>query len=347
MSSKPGDAVRGSDTDMNRPRCTAEDYIQFLLATPKACSATEAARVQPDRPAAPAHDAFTRLLHRLEPDPEPLWQEVRPFIRRTDGVFVLDDSVLDKPFARHMGLVGPHWSGRHQRVVRGIDLLTLLWTDGDALWPCDYRTVNPAEAATKNDLFRELLRGAHARGFTPRCVLFDAWYSGKDNLKAVRACGWVFLTQVRCNRRVNLDRQGNRPIREWPIAAAGTVVHLEGFGLVKAFRIVAPHGDTEYWITNDLDMDEATRLAYAERAWGVEEYHRGLKQCTGVDRCQARMSRAQRVHIGCAIRAFVRLEYHRFTTGVSWFAAKLRIVRDAIRAYLAGPTIALPKLATA
>jgi putative transposase len=332
---------------MNPPRCTAEDYIQFLLATPRVCSATEAARVQPDRPDRPAHDAFTRLLHRLEPDPGPLWEEVRPLIRTTGGVVVIDDSVLDKPFARHMGLVAPHWSGRHNRVVKGIALVTLLWTDGDALWPCDYRTVNPPEKLTKNDLFRDLVGAARARGFRPACVVFDAWYSGKDNLKAVRDCGWTFLTQVRCNRRVDPDRAGNRPIAECDIAATGTVVHLEGFGLVKAFRIAATNGGTEHWITNDLSMDEATRLGYAERAWGVEEYHRGLKQCTEVDRCQVRMSRAQRAHIGCAIRAFVRLEWHRLTTGVGWLEAKLRIIRDAVRAYLAGPNIALPKPATA
>jgi putative transposase len=52
---------------MNPPKVTDEDYIQFLIATPKVCSATEAARVQPDGERAAAHDAFTRLLHRLEP----------------------------------------------------------------------------------------------------------------------------------------------------------------------------------------------------------------------------------------------------------------------------------------
>jgi putative transposase len=334
---------------MNPPRCTTEDYIQFLLATPKVCSATEAARVQPDRPdaPAPAHDAFTRLLRRLEPDPDALWDEVRPLIRTTGGVLVLDDSVLDKPFARHMGLVGYHWSGRHKRVVRGIDLVTLLWTDGDALWPCDYRLVNPAEAATKNDLFRELVRVAKVRGLAPRCVCFDSWYSGKDNLKAVRDCGWTFLTQVRCNRRVNPDKTGNRPIEACDIAAAGTIVHLEGFGLVRAFRIAATNGGTEHWITNDLSMDEQTRLGYAERAWGIEEYHRGLKQHCGVDRASVRYTRAVGNHIGCAIRAFVRLEWHRFTTGVSWFAAKLGIIRDAIRCYLARPAYRLPTPATA
>jgi len=59
------------------------------------------------------------------------------------------------------------------------------------------------------------------------------------------------------------------------------------------------------------------------------------------------MAQAQRNHIGWAIRAFVRLEWHRFTTGVSWFDAKMRIIRDAVRAYLTRPTITLPKTATA
>lgn len=57
-----------------------------------------------------------------------------------------------------MGLVGRFWSGKHKRVVRGIDLVALLGTDGDVWWPCDYRLVNPAagQAVTKNDHFREL-----------------------------------------------------------------------------------------------------------------------------------------------------------------------------------------------
>jgi hypothetical protein len=74
---------------MTASRCTVLDYIDFLLATPKVVSATEAARVQPDRPHRPAHNAFTRLLHRLEPDPEDLWQEVGPFVARQGGLLVL------------------------------------------------------------------------------------------------------------------------------------------------------------------------------------------------------------------------------------------------------------------
>ncbi len=50
---------------MNAPKCQPEDYIDFLVASPRVVSGTEAARVQPPQADPPAHDAFTRLLHRL------------------------------------------------------------------------------------------------------------------------------------------------------------------------------------------------------------------------------------------------------------------------------------------
>ena len=72
-----------------------------------------------------------------------------------------------------------------------------------------------------------------------------------------------------------------------------------------------------------------------------------MKQYCGVEKCQVRASRAQRNHIGLALRAFLRLEWHFFTTGVSAFEAKLRLVRDAVRSYLVRPSITLPKPSTA
>src|ERR687893_3953 len=127
-------------------------------------------------------------------------------------------------------------------------------------------------------------------------------------------------------------------VSQTALAAGGTVVHLEGYGRIRVFKIVSRDGDIEYWATNDLAMDELTRLAHAEQCWAIENYHRGLKQCCGVERAQVRAARAQRNHIGLAIRAFLRLEHHFYTTGVSWYEAKLSITRDAVRAYLARPS---------
>jgi putative transposase len=331
---------------MNPPKVKASDYIQFLIASPRVVSGTEAARVHPGTgPQVVAHDAFTRLLHRLEPDPEALWEEVRSLVRRGQGVLVLDDTILDKPYARYMELVRRHWSGKHQRVVDGIGLLTLLWTDGHRYVPVDYRFADKArDGKTNNDHFRDMLATAYKRGFEPECVLFDGWYSSLENLKAVRSYGWKWLTRLKSDRTINPDGTGNRRIDECEIAADGSRVHLRGYGFVRVFRIVLREGDTEdaqYWATGDTTMSEETRREYAHLAWSIEQYHRGLKQYCAVERAQVRSARAQRNHIGLAIRAFVRLEKHRIATGMSWMEAKLSIIRDAIRAYLAKPSFTL------
>jgi putative transposase len=331
---------------MNTAKVQPEDYVQFLLGSPFQFTCTEAARVQPNEPDAPAHDSFTRLLTRLEPDPEALWEEAQPQVRKDDGVLILDDSTLDKPYARRMGLVGWHWSGKHHAVVKGINLLTLVWTDGDRHVPCDDRIYDKAhDGFSKNDLFTQQLRVAKQRGLRPKCVCFDSWYSGLENLKLIRSLGWTWLGRLKSNRNVRVDFGRPQPIGTVDIPEPGRVVHLPGYGSIRVFRVVAPDGDTEHWATNDLEMDPLTRLKYGDFAWRIEEYHRGIKQFCGVERCQARRAKAQRNPIGLSLRAFLRMECHCFTLGLSWFQAKLDVIRDAVRSYLANPSMRLQQAA--
>jgi hypothetical protein len=58
-----------------------------------------------------------------------------------------------------------------------------------------------------------MVQAAHDRGFTPEAVAFDSWYSGLENLKAIRGYGWRWLTRLKANRNVNLDRQGLGPVQ--------------------------------------------------------------------------------------------------------------------------------------
>lgn len=327
---------------MNPPKCNDEDYINFLVATPRVCSGTEAARVQPEQSDPPAHDAFTRLLQRLEPDPETLWHEATKQVTLTGGVLVLDDSTLDKPYAKKIELVVRHWSGKHHRVVSGINLITLLWTEGDRHVPCDYRLFAKAQdALTKNDHFCHMLATAHERGFQPACVVFDSWYASLPNLKKIRSFAWIWLTRLKENRQVNPERQGLRAISSVEIGEEGRVVWLEGYGLIRVFKIVITDDDIEYWATNDLQMSALGRVKFAGYAWTIEHYHRGIKQFCGVERAQVRSARAQRNHIGLALRAFLRLEIHCYQKGISWFEAKTSIIRAAVRAYLAKPLYTL------
>lgn len=322
-------------------RTSPEEYIDFLMATPKAFSCVEASRVQPEeRPI--SHDSLTRLLHRLEPSSDELWEEVKGELCQEEGYLIVDDSTLDKPYANKMDLVGFHWSGKHKKVVKGINLVSLLWTDGDRHIPCDYRIYQGGEkdCFTKNDLFIQMLDIAFQRGFTPKYVCFDSWYGSLANLKHIRGLGYQWLTRFRKNRQVNPDNTKNQAIDSIEIPDEGRVVHLKGYGFVKVFRIATKKGGVGYWATSDLEMTELGRLKPAEASWKIEEYHQGIKQYCGIERCQARSERAQKNHIGMAIRAFVRFEKHGWQSGITWFNAKHGIIRDAVRDYLQNPLFA-------
>lgn len=162
---------------MNAPRVTDIAYIQFLIAAQRVYTCTEAAQCAPHTPNPPAHAAFVRLLHRQPPDTAALWQDVAPYVQRDSGLLILDDTTLDTPYARKIELVTRHWSGKHHHVVSGINLLTLVWTDGTTTLPCDCRVYDKPlpDGQTKNEHFRAMLAAAQARGFAPRMVCFDSW----------------------------------------------------------------------------------------------------------------------------------------------------------------------------
>ena len=323
---------------MNPAKVNEYDYIDFLIGTQQVYSCTEAARVQPEDENTPAHDAITRLIQRLFPSTKRLWQEAKEQVDLTKGILIADDSTLDKWYSRNIELVTRHWSGKHKQVVSGINLITLLWTDGERYIPVDYRIYNKKQdGLSKNDHFQQMLQIAYERGFRPECVCFDNWYASLKNLKLVRHLFGRFLTRLEADRQVNPDNTFNRALATVELTETGTVVHLKGFGFIKVFKIVVTENHIEYWATNDLQMTDLTRLNFAQLSWMIEIYHRGIKQFCGIERCQARSETAQRNHIELALRAFLRLEYHSFVKGISWFEAKTSIIRDAVRNYLANP----------
>ena len=99
------------------------------------------------------------------------------------------------------------------------------------------------------------------------------------------------------------------------IPPQGRTVHLRGYGWVKVFRTVATDGDVARWATSDPTLTPEGREELARQAWGIEVYHRGIKQRCGVEKSPARKAEAQRNHVGLCRQAFLRLEVHRLRTG--------------------------------
>jgi hypothetical protein len=332
---------------MNPPKVSDEDYINFLLASQGRYTCTEAARSQPEGCANnPSHDAFTRLLLRTPQDTGALWQEAEPVVRRHSGALVLDDTTLDKPYSKKIPLVTNHWSGKHHRVVKGINLITLLWTDGTKLVPTDHRIYDkPFGGKTKNEHFSDMLYAAKERGFNPEYTVFDSWYTSLDNLKQLMEMEWRWFARLKENRLVVADQDGSadfQAVSEIDIPQQGRTVQLKDYGPIRVFRTVRDvDGEARYWATDDLKMDAKKRDELESMGWGIEVYHRGIKQCCGIEKAQARTERSQRAHVLLSLRAFLRLEVNRLVRAVSWYEAKFSIIRAAIRSYLAHPTIGL------
>ena len=94
----------------------------------------------------------------------------------------LENTTLDKPYANEIDPVTWHWSGKHKDVVKGINLLTLLWRgsseqssgersgkessegrEQEPHVPCDFRLYEK-DGKTKNEHFREMAETASDRG---------------------------------------------------------------------------------------------------------------------------------------------------------------------------------------
>ena len=108
-----------------------------------------------------AHDSFNRFLTKQTLTSETLWNEVEPYVEKKSGRFVIDDSVIDKIHSKFIEMTYFQWSGKHHKIVKGIGLISLVWTNGFYTFPIDYRLYDPEEdGKTKNDHFREMLQTA-------------------------------------------------------------------------------------------------------------------------------------------------------------------------------------------
>lgn len=330
-----------------KPKCNKELYCQFLIAAQKNFTAKG---MEKSIGGEVSHDSATRFLSGTKLTPKILWEYSQPLVKVDDGYLVCDETVLDHWYAKKISLARWQYSGTHHRVVQGIGLTTLLWTNssdpqGKEHLPIDFRIYAPdQDGMTKNQHFREMLKLAKHRGFNPQAIVIDSWYSALETLHQINNYGWVFLAWLRSNRIVypGKGRQNRHPIREITIPKQGRLVFLKGFGQVKVFRIITKEGKTDYLATNNLSFTLPDIQAVAARRWSVEEYHRGLKQTTGVAKCQARNPRSQRSHIFCAILSFLALEKKRLEDGLSWYESKRRVIADALFLYLKQPMIPLP-----
>ena len=312
-------------------------YTDFLTANGNRYSGVEASKSLSLSHDTLSHDTISRWLAEETSEPNDLWKHVQSLVSLSSSLIV-DDTVLDKRWSPKNELVHWHWSGNEHKVIRGISLVNLLATKGDDCFPVDYRVYEGAKnTKNKNEHFIDMLDTAKKRGFKLRHVLADSWYSALGNLKHIHDMGWTFIMGIKENRLVNETRGAYLAVSalDWTQDRVRKV-WLKGFGFVLVARIVFKNGDTRYVCTNDLALTAYSALGEeSKQRWTIEEFHRGIKQTTGIEKCYSIKKRSQLTHIFASFVAFVRLEWERLKTGISWYEQKAQRVRLGISAAFA------------
>jgi hypothetical protein len=179
---------------------------------------------------------------------------------------------------------------------------------------------------------------AKQRGFEPLYVLMDCWYASIDNLKLItRKLGWHFICNLKANRQVSLSQGSYRAIADLGLANRQVrKVWLKEYGWILVCKLVDANGDITYLATDDLELTDYEQLrGHFENRWKIEEFHRGIKQTTGIEKCYSTLAASQQTHIYAAFTAFIKLEIRHITDQITWYEQKAQINRGATFNYLA------------
>ena len=283
-------------------KCSKKLYQSYLQASSVRYSGLSLSEVSPIDL---SHDSVSFWLKTSKYQPSEVFKQTKDIIGNKEGYLVFDDSVLDKHRSKKIDLVNSQYSGNKHGVTDGIGMVNTVWQaiNSKEHVPVDFRIYNKSEdGKTKNDHFREMLRQSIKRGVNFRITIFDTWYSSLNNLKAVRCLEKNWVAGLKANRKVNK----NETLRNIDIPVEGLVVHLRGYGWIKVFKFETKKGRIDYIGTSLTSLSRAEIENIYDARWGIEVYHRELKQTCGIERCQSRTGRAQRNHICLAVLAWIQ-----------------------------------------
>ena len=332
-------------TKPSTARCNENLYISYLLSDPQNTSCTRLSEIMKNI----SHDSINRFLERERFEAVDLFNEEKNKIELVGGILGVDDSILDKPYSNpsKTALVDFFWSGKHKRVVKGINLITLFYTDIHGVSvPINYRICDKLSGKTKNDYFREMLVEVLSWGLQPSWITGDSWYSSLENLKFIRAQKLNFMFGIENNRIISAERGKYIQIQKFEGWSSGDIqaVYLKDYGMVKVCRQLYKKV-YRYYIMSTFELDNLERITQVdfERVhaahWGIERFHRAVKQVCNIEHFQVRNENPIKNHIFCAIKAFVKLEFMRMNEKIlNWYEVKKNLYVQVIRDYIQGST---------
>jgi hypothetical protein len=259
---------------------------------------------------------------------------------------VLDDVVVEKPFAKLLVWAGWTYSHSQKRPVFGFHIVVCFWCTPRVRIPIGFRLWRPkregmAAYKTKLELGQALIADVLRAGLSYEYLTFDSWYNARWFTKWLNEQQILWVSTLKGNARVTHHNR-TQPVEAWTRrlprhriagntwAWIGTV-SLPEYGPVRLVVATNGQGGVDYIVSNELHRHGKVLLHRKRSRWDIESCFRDTKQLTGLSACQCRVPQAMERHVALVLLAFVVLQQARLdpsqTVGESKRSLHLRMIR--------------------
>lgn len=249
-----------------------------------------------------------------------------------------------------MELVRRQYSGNAHGIIKGIGVVNCVYVNPhtEEFRIIDYRIYAPDfDGKSKLEHVEEMFNNAlYRKELSFRGVLMDSWYATTDLMAHIHQHQKLFYCPVKDNRRIFLATGQSQHARdiEWSksMLQQGRFCHLKGSPkeiTMRLFRIVRFTTEHETIVTNDVAQSSAKDVQkVVALRWKVEQFHREIKQTTGIEACQCRNHRSQRTHIAVCMLVWLKLSQYARQAKTSLYRIKNSLLDDYMKAQLRAPT---------
>jgi hypothetical protein len=320
----------------------------------------EARPTQPrisERLPARSHDALNRLLRTMPWSTRALMRGLIAFTGGLSqrlgrpGYLMVDDVVIEKPFAKRLPWAAWTYSFAKKRKVYGCHVVLVSWSsDPQGTWriPVAFRLWRPKGSCAperyqkKTELVVTMLRELVIGGCPGAYLVGDTAYTGGIVSKTAARLGltWVGTLAPRTTVVYRGQRQAVQDLAarlklKWRpqlgLRAVALSVYAPALGPVKLVVLKNRHGNFEYLVTNALATD-LTELVHRKRSrWRIETIFRDSKQLAGLGACQCWVDQAFVRHVALVFLTFAVLQVLRRDPQETVGAVKARWQSEVLR----------------
>jgi hypothetical protein len=334
-----------------------ELYTDYLLSTFGYATATGLSQMVEGQV---SHDQITRFLSGEEQTSKDLWLQVKAMVRkveREDGVLIFDDTIQEKPYTDENELMCWHYDHSKGRAVQGFNLLNCLYHVDDISIPVAFEIIKKpveysdlktrkrkrASLVTKNELMRDMLEVCVQNKLKFRFVLFDTWFSSKENMYHIKeTLKKDFVCALKTNRLVAVSEEDHQAKRFTPIEELPWLEETVFIGWLKDVpfpvcfvRQVFTNKDGStgilYLACSDTTVTRKLILTTYQKRWPVEVFHKSLKQNAALGKAPVRRVITQNNHVFAVLYATFKLECLKIKRHLNHFALRAHLYLKATR----------------